>query len=39
MKQSDVGGPVVVMSSPGTWTLVGINSWADPGKVCLKITF
>ncbi|XP_046648455.1 chymotrypsinogen B-like [Daphnia pulicaria] len=23
----DVGGPVVVLSSTGTWTLVGINSY------------
>lgn len=35
LKQGDVGGPIVVMSSPGTWTVVGINSYTDQGK-CLN---
>ncbi|EFX79537.1 hypothetical protein DAPPUDRAFT_319411 [Daphnia pulex] len=29
----DMGGPVVIQSSTGAWTVVGINSYVTPGKL------
>ncbi len=37
--QADVGGPIVVMSSPGTWTLAAINSYTRGNFNVILIIF
>jgi hypothetical protein len=36
LQPDDIGGPVVILTAPGTWTILGINSYTKGKRLILN---